>query len=100
MPTARASPMAEFVDEKLYVIGGLFERISLWQNEVYDPKTNTWKTKSPLPTPRDHATSEVLDEKIYLFGGRADYISTSMAECMADDPMVSGVNCNDGSVSD
>jgi len=39
-------------------------------NEVYNPKTNTWETKSPMSISREHLTSAVLDDKMYVIGGR------------------------------
>jgi N-acetylneuraminic acid mutarotase len=37
---------------------------------MYDPATNTWTTKSPMPTARNHASSGVVNGKIYIMGGR------------------------------
>jgi N-acetylneuraminic acid mutarotase len=38
--------------------------------EEYDPATNTWRSRAPLPTPRNHATAGVVNGKIYVIGGR------------------------------
>ena len=45
--------------------------------EEYDPATNTWKTKTPMPTPRNHVALGAINGKIYVAGGRvgAPYIS-------------------------
>ena len=40
------------------------------RNEMYDPATNTWTTRSPMPTSRNHAFSGVVGGKIYVIGGR------------------------------
>ena len=40
-------------------------------NEVYDPATNTWETKTPMPTPRNYLEANVVGGKIYLIGGEA-----------------------------
>ena len=76
MPVKRCSAQAEEVGGKIYVIGGLetFEnglgnRVS-GRNEMYDPATNTWTTKSSMPTSRNHAFSGVVNGKIYIIGGR------------------------------
>jgi N-acetylneuraminic acid mutarotase len=76
LPVKRCSAIAETVNGKIYVIGGLepFEngmgtRVT-GRNEVYDPATNTWTERSPMPTSRDHAFSGVVNNKIYVIGGR------------------------------
>ncbi len=76
LPVKRCSAQAETVNGKIYVIGGLetFEnglgnRVS-GRNEMYDPATNTWTARSPMPTSRNHAYSGVVNNKIYVIGGR------------------------------
>ena len=76
LPVKRCSAIAETVNGKIYVIGGLepFEngmgtRVT-GRNEMYDPATNTWTERSPMPTSRDHAFSGVVNNKIYVIGGR------------------------------
>ena len=49
MPTARMWMDAAVVKNKLYVIGGR----ELATVEVYDPATNKWTTKRPMPTARE-----------------------------------------------
>lgn len=84
MLTARQHTNCCVVSGKIYVIGGL-ERGMLrdgdpredWakkarlssQNEVYDPKTNTWEAKAPLPTPRQGPGIGNVNGKIYAIGG-------------------------------
>jgi len=84
MPTVRTAAVAAEVGGKIYVIGGASvhpgARIvslgpavphrSLKTNEAYDPATNTWETRSPMPTPRNHAAAGVVGGKIYVIGGR------------------------------
>jgi N-acetylneuraminic acid mutarotase len=76
MPVKRCSAIAETVNGKIYVIGGLEPlengmgtRVT-GRNEMYDPATNTWTDRSPMPTSRDHAFSGVVNNKIYVIGGR------------------------------
>ena len=76
MPVKRCSAQAEEVGGKIYVIGGLEPlenglgtRVT-GRNEMYDPATNTWTTRSPMPTSRNHAFSGVVNNKIYVIGGR------------------------------
>ena len=84
MPVKRCSAVAEEVGGKIYVIGGatIMENSGetalfgnrparvLGTNQAYDPATNTWATRSPMPTTRNHAFSGVVNGKIYVIGGR------------------------------
>ncbi len=84
MPTKRGSPNAAAVNGKIYAIGGASTHPgsketavhparphrSVDVNEVYDPATNTWATRSPMPTARNHAAIGVVNNKIYIIGGR------------------------------
>jgi len=70
MLTPRGALTAQFVDGKLYAIGG-FNEFTRTENEVYDPIADSWETKSPMPTPREHLASSVLDNQLYAIGGRA-----------------------------
>jgi N-acetylneuraminic acid mutarotase len=38
--------------------------------EEYDPETNSWREKTPMPTPRNHAAIGAVNGKIYVIGGR------------------------------
>ncbi len=84
LPSKRGSPVAAVVNGKIYVLGGAgnfpgskdtsihFARPhrAVGTNEVYDPATNTWETRSPMPTARNHAAIGVVNNKIYVIGGR------------------------------
>jgi N-acetylneuraminic acid mutarotase len=84
MPSKRGSALAAEVDNKIYVIGGastipaskmttIFPtqpHMSVGTVEEYDPATNTWRERSPMPTPRNHAAIGVVAGKIYVIGGR------------------------------
>jgi N-acetylneuraminic acid mutarotase len=75
MPTPRFYLSANTVNDKIYLIGGLNDTdynppiIVSDLNEVYDPQTDTWSTKTPTSNPVYNYASAVLDNKIYLFGG-------------------------------
>ncbi len=74
MPTPRQHIKAAVVDNKIYIIGGLDEYTQTYQhistkNEVYDPQTNTWEEKAPIPTPKHNYSTVVYNDKIYIFGG-------------------------------
>ena len=84
LPSKRGSPSATVVNGKIYVIGGggnfpgakdtsihpARAHRALGTNEVYDPATNTWETKAPMPTARNHAAIGAVNNKIYVIGGR------------------------------
>jgi N-acetylneuraminic acid mutarotase len=81
MPTARGALTAKFVNGMLYAIGGdetvLYDLNKVYNpqgvvtsNEAYNPETDSWTTKSPMPTPRDHLSSVVIGKSIYELGGR------------------------------
>ena len=84
MPSKRGSPVAAAVGNKIYVIGGVsllpgstetalgfnIPQASVGTVEEYDPETNTWRERSPMPTPRNHTTAGVVNGKIYVIGGR------------------------------
>ena len=82
LPTLRLALCTHVVDGKIYVIGGRDAYIAdgttynsvFDTNEVYDPATDTWDTKTPLPAPDEGYLSAVLDDKIYVFGKNATYI--------------------------
>ena len=38
-------------------------------NEEYDPETNTWRRRDPIPEQVNHAAAVALDGKVYLIGG-------------------------------
>ena len=75
MPTPRMNFGIAVYNNKIYCIGGevVFEDDSKAPltnvNEVYDPVTDTWETKAPMPTPRSCLRANVANGKIYLIGG-------------------------------
>jgi N-acetylneuraminic acid mutarotase len=76
MPTARAYFGVAVFQDKIYVIGGYAgwdenKSVSVVcaVNEVYNPATDTWETKTPMPTEREGACASVVGDKIYLIGG-------------------------------
>jgi N-acetylneuraminic acid mutarotase len=73
MPTARGGIAAVVADGCLYVFGGegnpdnlagVFE-----QNEVYDPRANSWKSMEPMPTPRHGIGAAAIGNRVYIPGG-------------------------------
>jgi N-acetylneuraminic acid mutarotase len=66
----QGGPVAGAIDGKFYLTGG----IDAWGRpdrvlHVYDPATETWTTKSPMPTGRDGAFAAVFHGKLFVAGG-------------------------------
>jgi len=97
MPTRRGSPVAAAVNNEIYVIGGADSSTnpsseeedqgmipgrrnqSVSRVDEYDPATNTWRERSPMPTARNHAAVGVVGGKIYVIGGRVGSVFMSSA---------------------
>jgi N-acetylneuraminic acid mutarotase len=99
LPTKRGSAVAVEAGGKIYTIGGaatmegrvlndsngrLYDSKDpfftafgasrvLSVNEVYDPATNKWETRTPMSVPRNHAFSAAVNGKIYVIGGRTGH---------------------------
>jgi N-acetylneuraminic acid mutarotase len=59
---------------QLYVIGGYSRsKLSVWQPVAtvyaYDPATDTWAERAPMPTPRGALSVTEYDGKLYAIGG-------------------------------
>ncbi len=101
MPTKRGSPVAAVVGGKIYVIGGgtispgakepsihpARPHLAVGTVEEYDPATNTWRARTPMPTPRNHSGIGVVGGKIYVIGGRtaAAFISVGTNTDMVEE---------------
>lgn len=77
MPTKRTEVAATALDGKIYVVGG-FEKPSLGNVmsfaitrsvEVYDPTTDRWTSKAPLPVGLHHVGIGVVHGRLYVIGG-------------------------------
>jgi len=79
MQVARGGLGVAVVNGKIYAIGGSTEG-GKWPvtnefvsiNEEYDPATDTWTYRKPMPTPRYGFGITVYQNKIYCIGGRTD----------------------------
>jgi N-acetylneuraminic acid mutarotase len=75
--------MGGVIGGKLYVTG------TTRQLDVYDPVTNRWTTKAPMPLPRWMAAGVHLGGKLYLIGGlqrNSDFDVTSVRTTSVYDP--------------
>jgi N-acetylneuraminic acid mutarotase len=79
LPTPRMDLAVAVVNGTLYAIGGApCTQSSLSGScasyativEAYDPATDTWTTKAPMPTPRWMLGATVVDGVIYAVGGQ------------------------------
>lgn len=61
------------VDGKIHAIAGRMDSydFNTGLNAVYDPKTDGWTFRAPLPTPRSGVSSVYFGGKIIVFGGEA-----------------------------
>lgn len=94
MPTTRSMTAAAEINGVIYVVGGqyvgahngtavrLSDLVYLTDNEAYDPATDTWSKKAPMPTARmaRGTNNAVVDGKLYVIGGAPHYICTDANE--------------------
>ena len=77
LPSHRQSFAVAAYQDKIYVFGGCsgFNEITGYPinctgaNEEYNPATDSWKTKAPMPTARAELQANVVNGEIYLIGG-------------------------------
>ena len=74
LPSGRKYSGSSVANGKLYIIGGSANgsTSSAWYTSTvfeYNPVTNTWNTKKPMPTPRKRLSAATFNGKIYAFGG-------------------------------
>lgn len=81
MLTARSGFDVGVVNGILYAVGGATGRdVALTitdRVEAYDPATNTWTTKAPMPIGRLYPSVAVLNGVLYALGGNPPFGSTS-----------------------
>lgn len=78
MPEPRAAAAAEFVDGKLYVVGGVGPGGVATESFVFDPATREWSEAPGPRTPREHHTLVRYRGFLYALGGRALTFETTM----------------------
>jgi len=74
MTTARSGFGIAVYQDRIYVIGGRYgiypNDTVTGVNEVYNPATDTWETKTSMPTSRVGAHANAVDDRIYLISGK------------------------------
>jgi N-acetylneuraminic acid mutarotase len=92
MPTARFVFSTSAVDGKIYAIGGVLRATTGGAEprssavEAYDPATDTWTTKTPMPTTRAFLATSVVNGKIYAIGGALSGGSSILSTVEEYDP--------------
>jgi N-acetylneuraminic acid mutarotase len=81
MPGSLSDFATAVYEGKIYCIGGgvseFFNfttgrwdtKLSQGTNAVYDPATDTWEMKTPMPIPKPSAQAHVINGQIYVVGG-------------------------------
>jgi hypothetical protein len=85
-PSRVQSPVMRCVNGKLYFIGGHDSTKGAAGGKTpvcgeYDPDTDRWTLKTPMPTAREDMGSVVLGREIWVFGGldnRGHYITSNV----------------------
>lgn len=77
MPTPTCAFGVAVYQNKIYCIGGVDgvnDNGEIFSNAtvVYDPATDTWETKTPMPTATGSMQANVVGDKIYVIGGVTD----------------------------
>jgi hypothetical protein len=93
MQVARADLGVAAVNGKIYAIGGSTQSFTgipaigsgitgevVNINEQYDPETNNWTFKAPMPTSRAEFGIAVFQDKIYCIGGITNHARTGVNE--------------------
>jgi N-acetylneuraminic acid mutarotase len=84
MQLARGNLGVVAVNGKVYAIGGFTKSDSsvssvVGTSEEYDPATDAWTFKTPMPTPRYCFAIATYQDKIYCIGGYTSDVSYSAA---------------------
>jgi N-acetylneuraminic acid mutarotase len=73
MPTARVGLAVGVINGILYAVGGCDNKTTNPHNyntlEAYNPVTDTWTTKAPMPTARQYPGAGVINGRLFVVGG-------------------------------
>ncbi len=67
----RRGAAAVVVNDEIWLIGGVRERASTAQVDIFDVESQTWREGPSLPEPRAGHAAAVLNGQIHVFGGRS-----------------------------
>jgi N-acetylneuraminic acid mutarotase len=77
-PTARNSAASAVIDNRLYVVGGRqalkqadgsLRQVNVPHLEVYDPASDRWTTRAPMPQAQGGLAAAAHGGRLYVFGG-------------------------------
>jgi N-acetylneuraminic acid mutarotase len=77
-PTARNSAASAVIGGLVYVVGGRqalrqpngsLQQVNVPQLEVFDPATNRWNSRAPMPQAQGGLAAAAQGGKLYVFGG-------------------------------
>jgi N-acetylneuraminic acid mutarotase len=71
LPREAQSVCLRTVNRRLFCFGGYDSRLALKYDDVwlYDPESDTWMARTPMPVPREDAGSAVIDGRVWIVGG-------------------------------
>jgi Kelch motif len=87
---------AAVIDGRLYAIGGRIDgnySRNLSTNESYDPATDRWEQRAPMPTARSGIAAAVLHGRIFVFGGEATRAPSARWKRMIPETIPGAVIC-------
>jgi DNA-binding CsgD family transcriptional regulator len=70
LPAGRSGLAVAVYENRIYAIGGETSQGVTGSIEIYDPVTNSWQNKSPMPFAVTDINAAVIGGKIYVPGGR------------------------------
>jgi hypothetical protein len=86
LPTQRSNFGITVYENKIYVIGGWVRTdlngVATYSpaNEVYDPSTDTWETKTPMPTASYDTQAVAVKGKIYVISPNVNFVYDPAAD--------------------
>src|SRR5207342_3198272 len=69
IPLARNEVTLAAVGERIHVIGGSLKNVAVTYHDEYDPASDSWRSRAPLPKGLDHIGAAALNGKIIAVGG-------------------------------
>lgn len=75
------------VNGKMYVLGGYADgNVAQPLNEEYDPVSDMWRERAPLPRGGNHIAAVGFEGKLYAIGGETAQNATAYADVFVYDP--------------